>query len=130
MFNGCCTVFNRVYDKTSRLDKWVGTQINDVFWGDCKAANIIKAGLENADSAMIYIPFDCQKQYKKAKAFEESPEGYFTLRPGDLIVKGLVDFEGTDTQIKAKFDDVVTITSVDTMDYGSPDMQHWEVGAK
>jgi hypothetical protein len=34
------------------------------------------------------------------------------------------------TDLKAKYDDVLTITSVDTFDNGSDYMRHWRAGAK
>lgn len=127
--NADCTVFNRMYDPVTRQDHWKATQIRSVFWEDCKAANTIKSGMENSDSAMVFIPFSVSAGYQKPKEFEKTPSGW-TLRPEDYIVKGLVDYDGSVTKLLDHFDDVIVITSVDTMDYGSPDMQHWEVSGK
>ena len=59
--------------------------------------------------------------------------GKWTLQDGDFMVKGLVTDEigagFTMTALKAKYDDVVMIKSVDTMDAGSSYMQHWQIGA-
>ena len=53
---------------------------------------------------------------------------------GDFVIQGLVTDEigstFTITDLKAKYDDVLIISSVDPMDEGSLALQHWQVGAK
>lgn len=123
--NADCTVFNRLYDPATRQDTWKATQLQGVFWENRKAANVIKSGMKEADSVLIFIPFS-MTGYQPPKEFKRDPVGW-TLRPEDWIVKGHVEYEGPITGLADRFDNVVAITSVDTMDYGSPDMQHWEV---
>lgn len=131
--NADCTIFNKVYDPIKRLDSLVATKVKGVFWEDCKAASMVKLGLEEANAATIYIPFSADffgKQYVKPKAFKKDAQGNFTLESGDIVVKGLIDFAGSAAQLEKEYDDVILITSIDTMDYGSLEMQHWEVGGK
>jgi hypothetical protein len=94
------------------------SQIRQVFWENRKAANVIQSGLLQADSVAVYIPFS---------------RGSITFKVGDVLVKGLVDDEispsFTITALKAKYADVVTVKSVDTKDFGSASMQHWQIGA-
>ena len=33
-------------------------------------------------------------------------------------------------KMREMYDDVYDITTIDTRDFGSPDMQHWQVGAR
>ena len=82
--------------------------------------------------------------YVKPKAWLAlvSKTGKWTLAEGDMIVKGTVTDEihpavvsppsaaFTVSNLKAKYDDVLAITSVDTFDMGSMALRHWEVGAK
>jgi hypothetical protein len=93
--------------------------IEAVFWENRKAVNVIKSGLLDADAVTVYIPF---------------ARGEITIKPGDVLVKGAVTDEisssFTITKLMAKYADTVRVTKVDTMDYGSAHMQHWQVGAK
>jgi hypothetical protein len=60
--------------------------------------------------------------------------GYWTLQEGDFVVKGFVTDEisssFTISALQAKYPAVLSITSIDTMDMGSPAMSHWQIGAK
>lgn len=126
--NADCTVFNKVYDSQTRQDTWKATQLRGVFWENCKAANTIKSGMKEADSAMIFIPFSIPG-YQAPKEFQMNASGW-TLQPEHWIVRGLVEFDGPITKLPDHFDDVIVITSVDRVDYGSISMQHWEVSGK
>lgn len=133
--NADITIYNRYFDKTTRLDKYQRTILYGVFWDERKAVNRLQSGLEGADKVTIIIPFTVatDKKYAPPKEFEklEDKAGYFTLQEGDRVVKGAIDFEITgkvsdlDKEVEA-----FTIISVDTKDFGSFHMRHWEVGAK
>jgi hypothetical protein len=116
--------------------KYKRTQIPGVKWEFRKAANVIKSGLLAADSVVVYIPLVVADDYLKPKAWAAlvSKAGKWTLKEGDYMVKGLVADEITSsftiTSLKAKYDDVVKINSVDTMDAGSPSMHHYQVGGQ
>jgi len=90
-----------------------------VQWENRKAANVMRSGILEADSVNIYIPFN---------------RGSLVFKLGDIMVKGTVtdvvdSTIFTPTMLKAKYVDVVTIKSVDTKDFGSAIMQHWQIGA-
>jgi hypothetical protein len=133
--NSNMTIYNKYFDKETRTDKHQRTILYGVFWDDKKAMNRLQSGLENADEVFIAIPFSVgsNRQYITPKEFEslEDKSNYFTLREEDRIVQGEIDFE-----IEGKLSDLdreyeaFTITSVDTKNFGSPHMRHWEVGAK
>jgi hypothetical protein len=139
--NTGCTVYNRYI--VSGSEHYQRTELAAVAWQNRKAANVIASGLLAADSATIYIPFALGTNYVKPIAWQalSVKTGYWTLAIGDVIVKGLVTDEIHDavvsppsaaftmTNLKAKYDDVVTIKSVDTMDAGSDSMRHWQIGA-
>lgn len=123
------TVYNLYND--GGVQKYQRTQVQGVKWENRKAANVIKSGLLAADSVTVYVPF--KDGYLKPKAWTLARNGKWTLKDGDYLVKGLVADEITGaftiTSLKNKYDDVVQIRSVDTMDTGSSHIHHWQVGA-
>lgn len=133
--NADITIYNKYFDKISRMDKYQRTILRGVFFDNKKAVNRIQSGMENADEAMIVIPFSVvsNKSYKGPIDFEklEDKSNYFTFREGDRIVKGAINFEitGRLSDLDKNYE-AYTITSVDTKDFGSKRMQHFEVGAK
>lgn len=126
-----CTVFNAIFNKETRMDEYVSTQLHGVLWEDTKAVNVIKSGLSDADNAKVYIPHSVKtdKIYKSPKEFKTAPNGAYTLKVGDIVVKGIVEHNGPINKLFEGFDDVITITSVDTYDY-SRDMQYRFVSGK
>jgi hypothetical protein len=112
------------------------TELHGVYWENRKGVNVIKSGLTAVDQASIYIPFYVDNGYLKPKSWQvlATKTGKWTLQTGDYIVKGIVaetiSSTFTISNLKAAYDDVLQITSVDTQDYGSPDLQQWQIGAK
>jgi hypothetical protein len=134
--NANCTVYNKYVDTATKSEKYQRVGIIAVAWENRKAANVRSTGgLAGADQARVFIPFARGVNFLKPKAWQAltTKTGKWTLQVGDLIVKGLVSDEiqtgFTVTALKAKYDDVLVITSVDTMDAGSLSMQHWNLGA-
>jgi hypothetical protein len=134
--NCSVTIYNK-YVGEDRSEHWQRNTIEEVEWENSKAANVRSTGgyLE-ANAATLYILFSWIPLYVKPKAFqalEDKSEG-ITLAVEDVVVKGIVEdeIEGafTISRLKDKYDDVFVVKSVDTMDYGSANMQHWEVGVK
>ena len=82
---------------------------------------------------------DREKKYISPKAFRRLADttGYWTLEPSGVssgvdsfFVKGaVIDYSGY-AKMREMFDDVYHVTTVDTRDFGSADMQHWQVGAR
>lgn len=109
-----------IYHKSivDHAESWTREAVNDVMWENRKAANVIQSGLLEADAVTVYIPF---------------ARGDISIKAGDMLVKGIVTDEITPSftisDLKAAYDDVVVVRSVDTMDYGSAAMQHWQIGA-
>lgn len=121
--NADCTIYNKSVNPATRSEIWTRQQVRDVQWENRKAANVIRSGMLEADQAAIYIP----------AASLGGDLGNLSTKPGDVIVKGLVvddiDQNFTISDLKRKYPDVLTIRSVDRMDYGSPALQHWQIGA-
>lgn len=129
------TIYNKYYDKALGLDRYQRTVIKGVHWEDTQGANIIKSGLENADRIFVSIPFGCQadRTYCKPKAFESLADKsiFFTIQPGDRIIKGAIDFDinGSAKALDETYE-TFTVTTVDTLDFGSSRLHHWEVGGR
>lgn len=109
-----------------------------------KGVNVRESGLEGADAANLYIPFTVEavdgktgaaKTYAKPQEFVKAADrsGLWTLsydgNGGEtLFIKGEFALDGANLNVVRYHDDCYNVTKVDAMDYGSPDMQHWEVG--
>ena len=118
------------------------TILNGVFLDESKGANVRTSGLENADAATLYIPFDVRavdglngstKRFVPWDEFikAEDKSALWTLDVGrnTYFVKGVV--VGPDaavSKLEMTTDGVYMVSKVDAKDYGSPSMQHWEVG--
>lgn len=127
--NANITIFNRYIE--NRETKYQRSYIYDVHWEDNQGANILQSGLTSADHSKIYIPFDSCTNYVLPSEFKKNRQGNVTLQPEDIVVKGIIDEEFTTVKaLEKNYDFVRTITTVDTRDYGSQKMRHWEVGAK
>lgn len=118
------------------------TVLRGVMLQASKGANVRKSGLEGADAANLYIPFSV-KAVDGITGAEKSyigPKEFF--RASDRTALWTLSYDGNGGQtffIKGEFitdkasvaisqDNCYSVTKVDTKDYGSPDMQHWEVG--
>lgn len=126
------------------------TILTGVFLDVSKAKNVQKSGLADADSATLYIPFNVNatdgttgaaKQYMPPKRYAQlsasQKAGYWTLETGGshnsaqcFFVKGVnVTTQGY-RALRENMDYVFDVTTVDIRDFGSEDMQHWQVGAR
>jgi hypothetical protein len=135
--NSEITIYNKYVDASTRTEKYQRSEIYDVVWQATKAVAGSKTGLLASNVATIFIPFAEGTQYVLPKAWQlltTNRANYWTLQEGDVIVRNIVTDAISDsftiTALRAKYDDVVTITSVDAMDQGSHYMRHWQVGAK
>lgn len=115
------TLYKRSFDKSTRLDRWVRVQIQNVHWEESKGINIEKTGLENADKIKVFIPFT-------------SLVGALTsdINPGDYVVKGLIEDEiGSTSELERKYKDAVKIKYVDVRnDAINEELWHVEVGCE
>ena len=60
---------------------------------------------------------------------EKDKSGIWTISIGTVFVKDRVVLpDATRTVLELGYDDVYQVTKVDKIDFGSPDMQHWEIG--
>lgn len=130
--NGHITIYNRYF--VNRVETYQRTVIRDVVWQATKAVSGRSTGVLASNVATVFIPMARGADYLKPKAWQDARSGKWTLQEGDFIVRGEatdnITTEYTITSLRAEYEDVVTITSVDAMDQGSPNVQHWQVGCK
>ena len=140
------TVYNveRYTDQTTLEDKEINhiTVLRGVFLDASKASNVRESGLEGADAVNLYIPFSVDavdgitgaaKKYVGPLEFWRAGDksGIWTLSTNrnTFFIKGeVVEPDRSVEYINMKYDNVYDVTKVDEKDFGSPDMQHWEVG--
>lgn len=135
--NADLTIYNRYIDTETRTEKYQRGAVVGVAWEDRKAANSLATGGNiAADQARVFIPFQRGLNHVKGREWQNLSykTGRWTLQVGDVIVRGLILDEIGDgftlSMLKAKYDDVLVISSIDSMDSGSGAMRHWQVGAK
>lgn len=132
--NGHITIYNRYF--VNRVETYQRTVVRDVVWQATKAVSGRSNGVLASNVATIFIPFARGAAYVKLKAWQAlvDKSDNWTLQEGDVIVRGEINdditTEYTLSALRAEYDDVVTITSIDAMDQGSPNVQHWQVGCK
>ena len=143
------TVYNGHENVDTLKNEYNITVLRGVLLDISKGANVIKSGLENADAARLFIPFSIkavsgitgeEQIYAEPRDYErlEDKSGHWTIRTGGqssnkdcFFVKGEVVERDKDYQdINAYYDNVFRVSSVDPRDFGSEDMQHWEVSGR
>lgn len=140
------TIYNIVQeiDPTTldEVEKAYITILRGVMLQARKAVNVRESGLESADAVNLYIPFSVKavdgttgkaKNYAPPQGFLAASDksGLWTLSVNGnggltFFVKG--EFVTDKEDVAMAQDGCYNVTKVDAMDYGSPDMQHWEVG--
>ena len=118
------------------------TVLRGVMLQASKAVNVRESGLAGADAVDLYIPFDVEAVdgfTGKAKTYAGPQRFYAAEDKTDLWTLSVKGNGGTTFFIKGEFvtdnetvalaqDNCYTVTKVDEKDFGSVDMQHWQVG--
>lgn len=110
MTNASATLYHKAGSGYTR------TFISAVCWQGAESAAVSVSGRKNAAETEVYIPFS---------AFSGE------IAAGDYLVRGDCPFvyaDGITSLIKAYHP--LTITAVERCDYGSAELQHWEVSGK
>lgn len=127
MTNTKMSVFNRYKEPFTNNVSYKKHVVEHVFWDDSLGINL-NTGYENADKVNIYIPFDKNKSdlenYKEPKQYNGNG---WTLQNGDFIIKGEVAESEVDGIKDLKTYEVFEITVIDKKDFGSYNMQHFEI---
>lgn len=143
------TIYNAFENVDTLKTEMVITVLEGVFLDISEGANIMKSGLTSADAAKLYIPFATKavngvteevQQYLSPKEYERTEDKmpFWTIRTNGtasakdcFFVKGeVVEPEADFQTINGRYDHVYRVSTVDIRDFGSPEMQHWEVGGR
>ena len=114
--NNKLTIYHKTLNKQTRLEEWTRFNYNEVWFFGGKGAGINK-GYDNANDVQIRIP------YKKNENLNID-----NFKIGDIIVKGLLDFDIETQQDIGKNYEVYNITSINNNDFGIN--QHIHLGGK
>ena len=131
--NSDITVYNKHYNKTTRLDEWFYTQIPAVHWHGKQAVNVDSKGLSAASVYTVRIPASSAPPGKKyvmpsdyTAADSSALAGLWTLQNGDIVARGLIDTPDPKNIAVEHF----TVTGWADNRYGSESLQHWRVDGK
>jgi hypothetical protein len=134
--NANVTVYNKYKDAALHTEKYQRAQLQGVYWEDRQKIRQTKGGMIDANTATIIIPFVAAGTAYLAPVTWQAlvtKTGKMTLQEGDIIVRGLVTDEigssFTPSALKAKYDEVLTITSVEKFDTGAARLYYWAIGA-
>lgn len=130
--NDKITVFNARFDPLTDSDTYVPTVITGVSWFCEITSTVDHSGLKAANKFTIRIPIDADfggKAYADPASYPTgNPSSVFTLRNGDVVVKGDASSvqDPRPVVLQKLFPDMVTILGV-TDNRRAPNAQHWKV---
>ena len=114
IINASLTHYHKTLDETTRLEKWIRYNYENVWWFGGKGSSINK-GYENANDVNVRIPYD------------KNDIDISNLAIGDIIVKGTLNTDIT-TQQDLKNYEVYNITSINDNNFGIN--KHIHLGGK
>lgn len=128
MTNTSMSVFNKYTDTFTKDIIYKKHIIENVFWDDSKGVNL-NHGYDEADEVNIYIPKNKNDMSEYVKPKQYNGIGW-TLKNGDFIIKGVVAENEVSGIKDLSSYETFTITMVDDKDFGSKNMQHFEIRGK
>lgn len=123
--NEIITVINRRYDSGTGYDVYKAKIISGVSWYSTTAVNANVNGLNAADAYIIRFPQNTLSGYVEPIDYAESGEGW-TLKNGDILVKGSISGEITPSVIQKSHFEYVTIKGI-TDNRRAPNAPHIKV---
>ncbi len=123
MFDKDLTIVNKCFNKKTKQNDYKVCHIKG-FWSSNEGISISNTELIKNDGfkALILMSED---GYVSPKSYA-GKEKTWTLKNDDYIVKGIVERVSTIANLKENYE-CMKITNVAIKDYGSLDMQHFEV---
>ena len=112
--NTSLTIYHKVYDETTRLEKWKRYNYYKVWWFGGKGSSVNK-GYDNANDVEIRIPYMLNNI------------DVANIQIGDILVKGDLANDITTQQDLVGYE-VYNITSINDNDFGNN--PHLHIGGK
>lgn len=130
MFNHTITLYNLKCNPISKLDEYKRTVIYGVHWEDTSESKLDNKAVRSEDITEIVIPNKTGYVEPNVYAQLTSVEGVWTVRKGDLVLKGLVDVEVKEIKDLNGYD-VRTISSISNVDYAfNSKLNNLTIGAR
>ena len=87
------TIYNRVEDAQTNVITWYRTVVNDSFWKCVGDRVVINQTVLETNNIICRIPESDKflEKYKWIQLPNDEMSRYFTLGPGDIIIKGEVE---------------------------------------
>lgn len=111
--NSNLTIYHKVLDENTRLEKWIKYNYNNVWFFGGKGASINK-GYDNANDVEIRIPYSKEVNIDNIKI-------------GDILVQGTLNFDITTQQDLSNYE-VYNIKSINNNNFGNN--PHIHIGGK
>lgn len=129
--NDTITVFNARLNPDTDSDEYIATVISGVSWFCENVSSVDSSGLKAANKFTIRIPVTADfggKTYKAPLDYANAADvsGLFTLRNGDIVVRGAVTAQGLRPAVLHKNYEAFTILGV-TDNRRAPNAPHWKV---
>ena len=115
------TIVNKYQDQYKLTHK-------KAFWSSNDGISILNTILVKKDGIKVIIFWDQLENYVSPEDYEKTGNGW-TLRNDDYIIKGIVSSVNSIAEIKSKYE-CIKIINVANKDYGSLDMQHFEINGE
>ena len=131
--NETITVINAKFNQQADKDEYHATVITGVSWF-CNIETTVNSGLKAADKFVVRIPDDADFSGKSfvqpnEYAAAQNVESVFTLKNGDIIVRGAVSGSGLKLATLLSGNEAFTILGV-TDSRHRPHGRHWkEIGS-
>lgn len=126
MFDKDITIVNKWFNKATKQNEYKLHHLKG-FWSSNERINISDTQLIKNDSLIVRILMS-EVGYVSPKEFQNNGNGW-TLQNDDYLVKGIIDNVSTISKLKEDYE-CMKITSISVKDYGSLDMQHYEISGE
>lgn len=113
--NSSLTVYHKILDKETRLEKWIRHNYENIWWYGGRGAGISK-GYNDANDVEIRIPYDINPDLD-IKDF----------KIGDILIQDTLDIDIATQQDLSNYE-VYNITSINNNTFGNN--QHIHLGGK
>ena len=126
MFNQDITIVNKRLNKTTKKPDYVINHVKG-FWSSQDGVSISNVQLVKSDSIKVII-MASEPGYVSPKEFQDNKDGW-TLQNDDYLIKGIVNNFNVIADLKDNYE-CMKITKFAIKDYGSSDMQHFEINGE
>ena len=123
MFNQDLTIVNKWYNNLSKRNENKVSHVKG-FYSSNNGISINGTDLVKSDGFIARILM-IEEGYQTNKDYQLNPKGW-TLKNDDYIIKGIVNEVKSISEMKDSYE-CMKITKIAIKDYGSVDMQHYEI---